>query len=130
CTGNLIEEARYKTGLMGVPQDDDEMVLPNMSLRNKAGMLWYFAKNYVKNPRYINESLLDTANAFYQTFVVKDDCLYLYHYVPWHEDEIVRHDPPRVRLGVRDRRDHHVAHRRRDGRVLQLLLPDCGRLHR
>jgi len=89
CTGNLIEEARYKTGLMGVPQDDDQMVLPNMSWRNKAGMLWYFAKNYAKNPAYINESLLDTANAFYQTFVVKDDFLYLYHYLPWFEDEIV-----------------------------------------
>ncbi|HEX4454609.1 MAG TPA: hypothetical protein VH143_27300 [Kofleriaceae bacterium] len=89
CTGNLIEEARYKTGLMGVPQDDDNMVLTNMSLRNKAGMLWYFAKNYLKNPAYINESLLDTANAFYQTFVVKDDFLYLYHYLPWFEDDIV-----------------------------------------
>jgi predicted glutamine amidotransferase len=77
CTGNLIEEARYKTGLMGVPQDDDAMVLPNMSGRNKLGMLWYFAKNYLKNPAYLNESLLDTANAFYQTFVVKDDFLYL-----------------------------------------------------
>jgi glutamine---fructose-6-phosphate transaminase (isomerizing) len=89
CTGNLIEEARYKTGLMGVPQDDDAMVLPNMSLRNKAGMLWYFAKNYARNPAYINESLLDTANAFYQTFIVKDDFLYLYHYLPWFEEEIV-----------------------------------------
>jgi glutamine---fructose-6-phosphate transaminase (isomerizing) len=89
CTGNLIEEARYKTGLMGVPQDDDDMVLTNMSLRNKVGMLWYFAKNYLKNPAYINESLLDTANAFYQTFVVKDDFLYLYHYLPWFEDDIV-----------------------------------------
>jgi asparagine synthetase B (glutamine-hydrolysing) len=89
CTGNLIEEARYKVGFMGVPQDDDAMVLPNMSLRNKAAMLWYFAKNYAKNPAYINESIVDTANAFYQTFVVKDDFLYLYHYLPWHEDEIV-----------------------------------------
>jgi asparagine synthetase B (glutamine-hydrolysing) len=89
CTGNLIEEARYKTGLMGVPQDDDNMVLPNMSLRNKVGMLTYFAKNYLKNPAYINESLIDTANAFYQTFIVKDDFLYLYHYLPWFEDEIV-----------------------------------------
>jgi glucosamine--fructose-6-phosphate aminotransferase (isomerizing) len=89
CTGNLIEEARYKVGFMGVPQDDDNMVLPNMSVRNKAAMLWYFAKNYAKNPSYINESILDTANAFWQTFVVKDDFLYLYHYVPWTEDEIV-----------------------------------------
>jgi glutamine---fructose-6-phosphate transaminase (isomerizing) len=89
CTGNLIEEARYKTGLMGVPQDDDDMVLTKMSLRNKAGMLWYFAKNYLKNPAYLNESLLDTANAFWQTFVVKDDFLYLYHYLQWKEEEIV-----------------------------------------
>jgi glucosamine--fructose-6-phosphate aminotransferase (isomerizing) len=89
CTGNMIEEARYKTGLMGVPQDDDDMVLTNMSTRNKVGMLWYFAKNYLKNPAYINESLWDTFNAFYQTFIVKDDFLYLYHYLPWHEDEIV-----------------------------------------
>jgi asparagine synthetase B (glutamine-hydrolysing) len=89
CTGNLIEEAPYKTGLMGFRQDDDGMVLTKMSTRNKASMLWYYAKNYLKNPAYINESLFDTANAFWQTFVVKDDFLYLYHYLPWHEDTIV-----------------------------------------
>jgi hypothetical protein len=89
CTGNMIEEAPYKTGLMGFAQDDDDMVLTKMSTRNKASMLWYFAKNYLKNPAYLNESLLDTANAFWQTFVVKDDFLYLYHYLPWNEDTIV-----------------------------------------
>jgi asparagine synthetase B (glutamine-hydrolysing) len=89
CTGNMIEDAPYKTGLMGVPQDDHGNTLTGMSLRNKAGMLWYFAKNYLKNPAYFNESLLDTANAFWQTFVVKDDFLYLFQYLPWHEDTIV-----------------------------------------
>jgi hypothetical protein len=89
CAGNLIEDAPYKTGLMGVPQDDHGNTLTGMSLRNKVGMLWYFAKNYAKNPAYINTSLLDTANAFYQTFVVKDDFKYLYHYIPWHEETIV-----------------------------------------
>lgn len=89
CTGNMIEDAPYKTGLMGVPQDDHGNILTGMSLRNKAGMLWYFAKNYLRNPSYFNESLIDTANAFWQTFVVKDDFLYLYKYLPWHEDTIV-----------------------------------------
>jgi hypothetical protein len=89
CTGNMIEEAKYKTGLMGIKQDDDNMVLTKMSVRDKAKMLWYFAKNYAKNPAYINESLWDTWNAFWQTFIVTDDFLYLYHYLPWHEDEIV-----------------------------------------
>ncbi len=89
CTGNMIEDAPYKTGLMGVPQDDHGNTLTGMSLRNKLGMLRYFAKNYATNPGYINESLVDTANAFYQTFMVKDDFLYLFHYLPWREDTIV-----------------------------------------
>jgi hypothetical protein len=89
CTGNMIEDAPYKTGLMGVPQDDHGNVLTKMSLRNKLGMLWYYAKNYALNPSYINESLYDTANAFWQTFVVNDDFLYLYHYLEWREDTIV-----------------------------------------
>jgi hypothetical protein len=89
CTGNMIEDAPYKTGLMGVPQDDHGNTLTGMSMRNKLGMIGYFAKNYLRNPSYFNESLLDTANAFYQTFVVKDDFLYLFQYLPWREDEIV-----------------------------------------
>ncbi len=89
CAGNMIEDAPYKSGLMGVTQDDHGNTLTGMSMRNKLGMLWYFAKNFAKNPAYLNESLLDTANAFYQTFMVKDDFLYLYHYLPWHEDTIV-----------------------------------------
>ncbi|HEY4056470.1 MAG TPA: hypothetical protein VGM39_07665 [Kofleriaceae bacterium] len=89
CTGNMIEDAPYKTGLMGVPQDDHGNVLTRMSMRNKAGMLWYHAKQYALNPRYFNESLFDTWNAFWQTFVVKDDFLYLFQYIDWHEDTIV-----------------------------------------
>jgi len=89
CAGNMIEDAPYKTGLMGVVQDDHGNTLTGMSLRNKLGMLRYFAKNYLRNPSYLNESLLDTANAFRQTFMVKDDFLYLWHYIRWHEDTIV-----------------------------------------
>jgi asparagine synthetase B (glutamine-hydrolysing) len=89
CTGNLIEDAPYKSGLMGVKQDDHGNTLTGTSFRNKIGMIGYFAKNFLRNPAYLNESLPDTLNSFYQTFVVKDDFLYLYHYVPWHEDVIV-----------------------------------------
>ncbi len=89
CTGNLIEDAPYKTGFMGVAQDDHGNTLTGMSLRNKVGMLRYFGRNYLSNPAYLNESLRDTFNSFWQTFVVKDDFLYLFHYLPWNEREIV-----------------------------------------
>jgi len=89
CTGNMIEDAPYKTGLMGVPQDDHNNTLTKMSMRNKLGMLGYFAKNFIRNPAYFNESVFDTLNAYWQTFVVKDDFLYLFHYLEWREDLIV-----------------------------------------
>jgi asparagine synthetase B (glutamine-hydrolysing) len=89
CTGNMIEDAPYKVGFMGFPQDDHKQTLTGMTLRNKVAMLSYFAKNYATNPGYINESLRDTWNAFWQTFVVKDDFLYLFHYLEWRENEIV-----------------------------------------
>ena len=43
----------------------------------------------LRNPAYLNESLWDTFKAYWHTFVVKDDFLYLFHYLPWREEEIV-----------------------------------------
>jgi glucosamine--fructose-6-phosphate aminotransferase (isomerizing) len=89
CTGNMIENATFKTGFCGIMEDDHGMTLTGFSMRNKVALLAYFLKQYVLNPRYLNESLWDTWNAFWQTFVVKDDFLYLFHYLPWDENTVV-----------------------------------------
>ena len=89
CTGNMIEDTPYKTGLCGILEDDHEMTLTGLSFRNELSLLAYYARNYVKNPRYINESIWDTVWAYWCTFVQKDDFLYLYHYIPWSEEKIV-----------------------------------------
>lgn len=89
CTGNMIEDTPYKTGLCGILEDDHEMTLTGLSFPNEMALLWYYARNYLKNPAYINESIWDTLWAYWCTFVQKDDFLYLYHYLPWHEEEIV-----------------------------------------
>jgi asparagine synthetase B (glutamine-hydrolysing) len=88
-TGNMIEDTPYKTGLCGIDEDDHGMTLTGLSFRNELALLTYYAWNYLKNPRYINESIWDTMYAFWCTFVVKDDFLYLFHYLPWVEEEIV-----------------------------------------
>jgi asparagine synthetase B (glutamine-hydrolysing) len=87
--GNMIEDTPYKTGLCGIQEDDHGMTLTGLSFRNEVALLWYYFKNYVKNPRYINESIWDTLWAYYATFVQKDDFLYLFHYLPWTEEEVV-----------------------------------------
>ncbi len=89
CTGNMIEDTPYKTGLCGILEDDHGMTLTGLSFPNELALLWYYARNYVKNPRYINESIWDTLWAYWCTFVQKDDFLYLFHYIPWIEQEIV-----------------------------------------
>lgn len=89
CTGNKIEETPYKLGFCGIREDDHGMTLTGMSLRNEIALLWYHLRKFLKNPGYWNESLPDTLNAYYQTFRVKDDFLYLFHYLKWHEDEVV-----------------------------------------
>jgi hypothetical protein len=89
CTGNMIEDTPYKTGLCGILEDDHEMTLTGLSFPNEMALLWYYARNYLKNPAYINESIWDTLWAYWCTFVQKDDFLYLYHYIPWSEREIV-----------------------------------------
>ncbi len=88
-TGNMIEDTPYKTGLCGIREDDHGMTLTGLSRRNEMALLWYYFKNYLKNPGYWNESLIDTLNAYYQTFMVKDDFLYLFHYLEWREETVV-----------------------------------------
>ncbi len=89
CTGNMIEDTPYKTGFCGIKERDHGMTLTGMWAGDKLRLLSYYMKQYALNPRYINESLWDTLKAFWHTFVVKDDFLYLFHYLPWSEDEIV-----------------------------------------
>jgi len=89
CTGNMIEDTPYKTGLCGIREDDHGMTLTGLSFRNELALLAYYFKHYLKNPRYFNESFFDTLYAYWCTFVVKDDFLYLYHYLKWDEQTIV-----------------------------------------
>jgi asparagine synthetase B (glutamine-hydrolysing) len=89
CTGNMIEDTPYKTGLCGIREKDHGMTLTGLDQWDEYRLLWYYFRNYLKNPGYWNESLKDTLDAYYQTFVVKDDFLYLYHYLKWDERTIV-----------------------------------------
>ncbi len=89
CTGNMIEDTPYKTGLCGIREKDHGMTLTGLHFADELRLLWYYARNYMLNPAYFNESFVDTLNAYWQTFVVKDDFLYLYHYIRWDEREIV-----------------------------------------
>ena len=78
----MIENASYKFGFSGIRNSDDHMTLTRLKVFNKLKLVSRL-KNFTLNPYYINESILDTAAAYWHTFMTKDDFLWLYHYIDW-----------------------------------------------
>jgi glucosamine--fructose-6-phosphate aminotransferase (isomerizing) len=89
--GHEIEETPFKYGFCGVDHGVNTVMncLTGISLVHKLKMLLYFAKQYITNPGYINSSIFDTFFAYYCTYFLKDDYLYLYHFIEWDEKTII-----------------------------------------
>ena len=87
--GQQFEQMEFKTGFCGVDQTlQNNTKLYHFDSWNKFRLAFWYGKEYLLNPSYINESLFDSIFAFYASFINKDDYLYLYRYIPWDEKEI------------------------------------------
>ncbi len=89
CTGNMMEDTPYKFGYSGIKGGESGNTLTGVSLKDKVALLSYYFKNYLLNPSYINQSIFDTAAAYWHTFIKKDDFIYLYQYLEWEEKTVV-----------------------------------------
>src|SRR4030042_1359602 len=63
--------------------------MTGISRANKLKIMYYYLKQFVKNPAYINKSIIDTLFAYYSSYVLTDDYLYLFHYLDWDEKTIL-----------------------------------------
>lgn len=88
--GNELEKEEFKAGYCGIKEADPGGVIHNLSIKNKLKLLRYYAKEYLRNPAYINSSLIDTAFGYLSTYIVPHHYLYLWHYLPWNEQTIVQ----------------------------------------
>ena len=52
-------------------------------------MATYFGLEYLRNLRYFNSSLFDTAGAYFSAYLMQHAFIYLWHYIPWKETEII-----------------------------------------
>jgi glucosamine--fructose-6-phosphate aminotransferase (isomerizing) len=94
CGGYEGEEGTglFKYGFCNVTTQGNKNALKRMtgiSRKNKLKIMYYYLKQFVKNPAYINKSIFDTLFAYYSSYVLKDDYLYLFHYLDWDENTIV-----------------------------------------
>jgi hypothetical protein len=89
CAGQQLEQMEFKVGFCGIDQDlVNNTKLYHFGFLNKLRLAGWYSKQYIRNPSYINESLVDCILAFYFSFCIKDDYLYLYRYIPWNEELI------------------------------------------
>jgi glucosamine--fructose-6-phosphate aminotransferase (isomerizing) len=95
CGGYEGEEGTglFKYGFCNVATQGSKNALKRMtgiSGGNKLKMMYYYFKQFVKNPAYINKSMFDTLFAFYASYMLTDDYLYLFHYLDWDEKQIIK----------------------------------------
>jgi len=85
---NLFERTDFKTGFAGVAPFHDPDHVYTLPIQNKIGLLRYYSREFISNPKYFNASLLDTAKAFAFYYLIRRRYHNLYRYVMWDEDVI------------------------------------------
>lgn len=88
--GNEFEKEEFKNGHCGIKDADPGGVIHHLPLKDKLKLLGFYGWRYMKNPSYFNASFWDTGLAYFSTYVQQHDYLYLWHYIPWNEEEINR----------------------------------------
>jgi glucosamine--fructose-6-phosphate aminotransferase (isomerizing) len=87
---NPLEQTNFKYGFCGVPPKFNNQHVYRIGLQKKLALAFSYAKSFLRNPAYLNSSLLDTLGAYASTYVVPHEYVYLYNYLPWDEDVINR----------------------------------------
>jgi hypothetical protein len=89
CAGTCYEATDFKIGFCGIGGGSPGGILTSLSTARKLRLAQYYAWQYLRNPAYINSSVWDTFFAFFSSYLMPHDYLYLFHYIPWNETEIM-----------------------------------------
>jgi glucosamine--fructose-6-phosphate aminotransferase (isomerizing) len=82
---NLLETTNFKSGFCGIKPNFAKSNTYNLSWTAKFKMATYYGKQYLRNPAYINSSLLDTLDSFKSYYIIKHRNLNIYNYLKWDE---------------------------------------------
>lgn len=86
---NHLENTEFKTGFGGLPPKFDKKRIYSLSIKNQFKLFGYVAKNLLKNPSYINQSVWDSLGSFVVRYIIpKNDYYHLFDYYNWDENEI------------------------------------------
>lgn len=82
---NYLENTNFKSGFCGISPDFDKEHIYSLSMMKKLKMAFFYGKEYLLNPAYINSSVWDTLDAFKSYYFIKHRNINLFDYIPWDE---------------------------------------------
>ena len=88
-TGFQCEQMEFKVAYCGIDQTlKNNIRMYDFNTLNKIKLFFWYSLQFLKNPHYLNHSLIDNIIGFYSSFIHKDDALHLYNYINYDEDKI------------------------------------------
>ena len=85
---NPLEKTDFKSGFCGIAPNFAATHIYTLSPADKLKMIAFYAKEYLSNSAYLNQSLIDTLGAFASYYFIPHDYLNLYKYVRWEENTV------------------------------------------
>ncbi|MEC5129367.1 hypothetical protein VSU19_21580 [Verrucomicrobiales bacterium BCK34] len=85
---NMLETTNFKTGFCGIAPAFEQDHTYSLSKSAKMQMIMHYAKNFLRNPSYINSSVWDSMHAFMSYYMISHDYLNMFDYLVWDEQQI------------------------------------------
>jgi hypothetical protein len=85
---NMLELTHFKHGFCGVRHRHTERSAYNMNMTDKFKLALYYGRRFIRNPAFLNSSLLDSLTGYLSSYVIPHNYLYLFQYIPWNEKHI------------------------------------------
>lgn len=85
---NLLETTFFKYGFCGIPPNFSREKSFHLGISSKMKMLSFYMKEFIGNPSYINQSLIDSFKGFLSFYFISHSYINIYNYLPWHEEDV------------------------------------------
>ena len=83
---NPLETTHFKTGFLGVKPNFEEKKVYTTGFRKQVRYHWLRFKEYIKNPKYFNTSIIDTLSGeYFRSISKKTDYFHVFDYFGWEE---------------------------------------------
>ncbi len=88
-TGYQLEQREFFIGFTGINQKlKNNQRMTSYTLLTKLKLFFWYTKEFILNPGYINSALFDNFNGFLSSFFRSNTLLHFFEFFPWNEKQI------------------------------------------